>query len=290
MDEESVAFAGGNCYPVVRGTPILIDEGSSLFSIADVVANAPTTQARSYRSRKSLKNYVRQRLLPALSVDGKSHARYAELAAKIDPGPVLVIGAGDKAERYRQCFPNSPVVITDVHTQFGVDLVLDAHGIPFDDETFSLVLAPQVLEHVSRPWIVASEIQRVTRRQGYIQIEVPFAFPVHGAPYDFYRFTPSALRFLFAKCELAKLHVPEGNWSGAAVAGSHALVDSFSNRYLRMLALATSRGLLWWMKYLDRWAAGGLLGMPKGYAATFLFDGEPRDEQRLLKELEALGK
>jgi len=48
---------------------------------------------------------------------------------------------------------------------FGLPTVVaDAHELPFPDDSFDLVLASEVLEHVERPWQVAVELARVARR------------------------------------------------------------------------------------------------------------------------------
>jgi SAM-dependent methyltransferase len=281
-------FAGGNSYPVHSGIPLLIDESQSLFTIRDIMEQRPTTQAQLYRSRANLKNYVRQRLLPQLSHDAERLKRYAELAERASGGRVLVLGAGDLADEYRRLFRGSEVITSDVHTQFGAEIVFDAHQIPFKGESFSLVLAEQVLEHTARPWKAAAEMERVTREGGHIQIEVPFAFPYHGAPYDFFRFTPGALRFLFHKSAMIRLDSPEGTWSSAAIATSQAFMDLFRGRRKRWVALAAGRFLLWWMKYLDRMIPG-VSTMPKGLAVTYRKDGRPRSDEELLSDLLAGG-
>jgi ubiquinone/menaquinone biosynthesis C-methylase UbiE len=187
-------------------------------------------------------------------------------------------------DEYRRLFHRSEVIISDVHTQFGAEIVLDAHQIPFKGGSFSLVLAAQVLEHTQRPWKAAAEIERVTAEGGHIQIEVPFAFPFHGVPYDFFRFTPGALRFLFHQSEMIRLDCPEGTWSSAAIATSEALVDLFRGRRKRWVALTIGRLLFWWMKYLDRVTPPGLSSMPKGLAGTYRKDGRQRSDEELLRD------
>lgn len=285
IEGDSLLFSGGNSYPLFHGTPILIDEHDSLFKIDDIMSNLPTTQSPGYRNRNYLKNYVRQKILPTLSADRSFNERYNRLAENVAGGPVLIVGVGDKIDYFSRCFSKSKVVTADVHCQFGADIVFDAHKIPFQEESFALVLAGQVLEHTVRPWIVAQEFQRVVKNGGYIQIEVPFAFPYHGAPYDFYRFTPSALRFLFSQCVLETLEVPEGTWSAAATVMSQALIDSFKNRLLRMMAVAAGRIFLWWIKYLDN-LVKPTFNIPKGYAATYRFDGQSREQQQLLEDVQ----
>jgi hypothetical protein len=284
--DDSVHFAGSRQYPCIERRPILIDEESSLFSITDIASKLPTTQDRAYRDRASAKNYIRQRVLPGLTWDRQYSIRYRKLAERVAGQPVLVVGAGDRVEEYRRLFPTSLVVVSDVHLQFGADCAIDAHAIPFADRFFGLVLAAQVLEHTSRPWLVASEMQRVTQLGGVIHIEVPFGFPYHGAPYDFYRFTPSALRFLFAESELLELDITEGSFSSAAVFLSNSVVGLFGAKRLRQAALVGTRLGLWWMKYLDVTnSEADRFSSPKGLFITTRVDGVVRSDREMLREV-----
>lgn len=48
----------------------------------------------------------------------------------------------------------------------GVDVVANAHKLPFENDTFDLVLCTEVLEHDSAPWKTLQEIYRVLRLAG----------------------------------------------------------------------------------------------------------------------------
>jgi ubiquinone/menaquinone biosynthesis C-methylase UbiE len=181
------------------------------------------------------------------------------------------------------------VITSDVHRQFGPDIIFDAHNIPFKNDTFNLVIAGQVLEHTMKPWIVASEIQRVLKVGGFAHIETPVNFPFHAHPYDFYRFTYTGLRSLFDECAVEKSFVTEGNASSVAVMNSELLINTFSNRYARQIALFTARLLFGWIKYLDADPKDDVknirrLSIPKGIGFTFKFDGIKRTPKQLLSE------
>ncbi|MDZ7648847.1 MAG: hypothetical protein U5K54_17665 [Cytophagales bacterium] len=45
--------------------------------------------------------------------------------------PLLIVGAGDKIEYYKRTFHQSDIITSDVHLQFGPDIVFDIHQIPF---------------------------------------------------------------------------------------------------------------------------------------------------------------
>jgi SAM-dependent methyltransferase len=69
--------------------------------------------------------------------------------------------------------------------------------LDFPDATFDYVLSDQVLEHVEGdPYQAISECHRVLRPGGIALHTTCFIIPVHGAPKDFWRFTPDALSLL----------------------------------------------------------------------------------------------
>ncbi len=87
---------------------------------------------------------------------------------------------------------------------------MDCQALPMEDASFDLTYSNQVLEHVPRPWLAASEILRVTRPGG-LGIHTSCAFnPRHGPPAfeDYYRFLPAGLAALFQGAEILDL----GEW------------------------------------------------------------------------------
>jgi SAM-dependent methyltransferase len=91
----------------------------------------------------------------------------------------------------------------------------NAGALPFADDSFDAVVTFQVLEHVSEPDGAVNEIARVLTPGGTLVGSVPFVWPVHGDPHDYFRFSADGLRYLlrgFAQTEI----VPIGNAAGAA--------------------------------------------------------------------------
>ena len=287
INKDEIIFNCISKYPIINEIPIIIDETESIFKINDIIIEKSTTQNPKYRG-KSLKNVVRQKIIPSLSKDFTQVKRYEKLALKHKHGKVLIIGAGDKIEWYNSLFSNKSLVITsDVHSQFKPDVVFDSHQIPFADESFDLIIAGQVLEHTFKPWIVAKELERVVKTNGNLLIEIPFSFPYHSPPYDFFRFTFTGLRSLFTKCNLFEYEITEGNASTVAIFNSQFLIELFSSRYARMLMLFISRFLFGWLKYIDLFykkATIRSISMPKGFSMTFEKDNITRKNINLLSE------
>ncbi|WP_287740069.1 class I SAM-dependent methyltransferase [Diaphorobacter sp.] len=72
--------------------------------------------------------------------------------------------------------------------------------LQFADESFDFVLSDQVLEHVAGdPQRAIDECHRVLKPGGIAIHTTCFINPVHGAPSDYWRFTPAALELLASK-------------------------------------------------------------------------------------------
>lgn len=58
---------------------------------------------------------------------------------------------------------------------------------------FDLVICEQVLEHVIDPITAVRTLRRLCRPGGHVLVSTPFLVPIHGAPGDYWRFTPDGL-------------------------------------------------------------------------------------------------
>jgi len=75
------------------------------------------------------------------------------------------------------------------HTRADVVHDLDQFPYPFDDETFGLIEADHLLEHLSTPFRVMTELNRLLKPGGIIHILVPhfsrgFTHPEHKRGFD----------------------------------------------------------------------------------------------------------
>jgi len=126
-----------------------------------------------------------------------------EALAVAPPGPVLFIGMREPDDvasaRVDRLVHDRFVVSLDVHPGVGVTVVGDAHSMSryLRPASFAAVISLSVLEHVTAPWVVAAEVGRVLMPGGIALHAVPWTWPTHSQPNDFWRMSPAGLESLF---------------------------------------------------------------------------------------------
>lgn len=87
--------------------------------------------------------------------------------------------------------------------------------LPWPDNHFDYCVSDQVLEHVEGdPFRAVQESFRVLKPGGIAVHTTVFMFPVHGYPFDFWRFTPGALELL---CRPHGEVLESGSWGNQYV-------------------------------------------------------------------------
>jgi uncharacterized protein YbaR (Trm112 family) len=244
-----------NCnasFPIVNGIPILINEGSSVFSIADFVSQKSTF----FRPRGNLKARLGS-LIPSVSKNMRAKRNYGtfgKLLLQLAVRPrVLILGGSIIGEGMDSLIANHSIETVETDASWGprTTLICDAHDIPFEDGSFDGAIAQAVLEHVVDPYRCVDEIHRVLKVHGLVYAETPFMQQVHGGKYDFTRFTHLGHRRLFRQF----VEVESGATSGPAAAlawSYHYFLMSFtSSKILRAPISAFARLTSFYLKYLD---------------------------------------
>lgn len=79
------------------------------------------------------------------------------------------------------------------------DYFYNGTNFQFSDEEFDMVICTQVLEHVPDPLLLIKEMARVCKRGGAVIISLPFVYPEHEQPFDYFRFTRFGMTELLEK-------------------------------------------------------------------------------------------
>ena len=115
----------------------------------------------------------------------------------------LTLDIGCSNSPYIKYFPNR--IGLDVKNGDNIDVVADAHKLPFEDEKFDNILCTEVLEHLHSPHLAISEMKRVLKKDGKLILSTRFIFPLHDTPNDYYRYTKYGLRYLFKNWKIIEL-------------------------------------------------------------------------------------
>lgn len=234
--------------------PVLIDDANSVFTAAEILAQAKNPPGRRSGSQRFRLGRHLPRLTKNLKAEG-NYNKFAGILLKSSRRPkVMVIGGGEIGQGSSDLFNRTDIdfLHTDVYFSENVMLICDAHGIPLKDGSIDGVIAQAVLEHVVDPQKCVSEIHRILKQDGIVYAETPFMQQVHMAAYDFTRFTLSGHRLLFKDFEV----IDEGSacGPGAALAWSfrYFLLSWSKRRIFRQAAIAISSLTAFWLVWLDK--------------------------------------
>ncbi len=178
-------------FPVIGGLPVLIDFQNSIVRLAQLEATAGVSPVRRNTHRL---RWVSQ----FLNSSDNQHVRAFDEA--IPAGSrILIVGGASVGSGLTRLLDRRDLefVAFDIYVSPQVQLIADAHAIPFATEAFDAVIVQAVLEHVLDPGQVVAEIWRVLRPGGLVYAETPFLQHVHEGAYDFTRYTHSGHRWLF---------------------------------------------------------------------------------------------
>lgn len=127
--------------------------------------------------------------------------------AAMVPAGAMVLDAGAGTAPYRSLFEHARYESADfekVDRPYAQSTyVCDLGRIPVENGRFDFIIFNQVMEHLSEPQIVLSELHRVLKPGGRMIYTGPLFYEEHEQPYDFYRYTQFGLRHLFSRAGFA---------------------------------------------------------------------------------------
>jgi 2-polyprenyl-3-methyl-5-hydroxy-6-metoxy-1,4-benzoquinol methylase/uncharacterized protein YbaR (Trm112 family) len=181
----------GRRHPIVDGVPVMLPDGREALP-----------RDTALPERHGYDEWIPRTVFESLPPDGV----------------VLEIGAGNMAMDR----PN--LVRVDVTLTPHVDVVADAHALPFRSGVFDFVFSLAVLEHLRQPFVAAAEMDRILRPGGYVYAECAFVFPFHGHPHHYFNATHLGLAELFVTLEPVRTGVAPYQMPSFAV---RALLETY---------------------------------------------------------------
>lgn len=122
----------------------------------------------------------------------KAQIRFVkDFSENIDDCKILEIGCGGKKDFIRFFEAHNDVAQSDVRKFPGCE-VLDVIDLNLKEE-YDVILAISVLEHVYDFRRAISNMYNALRPGGHLVLSVPFFYPLHDLPGDYWRFTPMSL-------------------------------------------------------------------------------------------------
>ena len=108
------------------------------------------------------------------------------------------------------------------------DMYWDGETLHVEDQSYNSVLMTEVLEHCFTPSLILEEVQRVMKPDGFLLLTVPFLWPLHEEPHDYYRYTPYSMRRFLEEAGFKDIHIKKHG-------GLHAAMSQIIAFWLYML-------------------------------------------------------
>jgi uncharacterized protein YbaR (Trm112 family)/SAM-dependent methyltransferase len=212
-EDKLTCQACGRVYPIVNGVPVLLPDGS-----------IPNTEYQHELLVRDDYSYwiplLVMQSLPASAI-------------------ILNVGAGNQA------LDLSNVIRMDVTLTPYVDVVGDAHALPFKPGTFDLIFSLAVIEHLRNPFLAAQETFDALRNGGYVYGDCNFVFAYHGYPHHYFNASEQGLEEAFGCFE--KLRTGVAPYQMPAFALSMVL-----KTYLNKMGHSDDQRVLSYRKLLER--------------------------------------
>jgi len=182
----------------------------------------------------------------------------------------LEVGAyGNQA--YGRFFTNKTGL--DIRPGPGVDVVGSVYDLPFEDNEFDIVLCMVVMEHLEDPQRAIKEMKRVLKVGGKVLVSVPFMFPMHDTPGDYWRFTKYGLKMLFKDWDILEVSAEtDMNETFAVILQRVGYQATFYMNRLMKVCIFSLAAFVAWMPRLTKKIYGGIdrkVEEPEAFASSY---------------------
>lgn len=178
FQESNASYTCVDCH---LNYPLRVGKPDFRLNAPAAVETLDTTERFQNRVKQALRRYPRLYRFLVLAIGpsllcGPSSQQFVDSLPQ--GARVLSVGAGVLRLR-------GNVTHLDYEPYGHLDVVGDAHHLPFRDASFDAVTCESLLEHVVEPTRVINEMRRVLKPGGKVYLMVPFLFGFHAAPNDF---------------------------------------------------------------------------------------------------------
>lgn len=154
------------------------------------------------------------------------------------PRRVLNLGSGEVRLWHH-------AVNVDIQPEKEVDVVADAHRLPFIDGAFDLVVMIAVLQYCKNPTAVVHELSRVLAPGGRVYVDAPFMQPYCRDTKDRFRFSHDGLLGLFEDAFVVESCRISISGPSALAYALQSAVEAPQHRYLEYAAKYAVSVLVW---------------------------------------------
>jgi len=125
--------------------------------------------------------------------------------------------------------------------------------IELEDEIADTIVSISVMEHLKEPQNFLKESYRILKKDGYMILQVPWQWWIHESPYDYFRYTPYALKYMFEKAgfEIVEISPAGGFFSMMALK-----INYFT---IRMFKLPKYLWKIWLFSLIPFWTINQLI-------------------------------
>ncbi len=150
-----------------------------------------------FKLRKFMEFFLKTPLHPQWLLSRDEHKELQYIAG-ILRGKILEIGSGNR--RLEELLGTNKHYIGLDYPDSGrryqglPDVWGDAMHLPLQDNSIDCIAMLEVIEHLYDPQKALFEAARVIKNSGIMVITTPFLYPIHDAPFDFWRITNYQLK------------------------------------------------------------------------------------------------
>lgn len=195
---------------------LLVDE-----KMADEYVKSSQSMVDSYQPETlALERTLMARLKAFLTQDYRTRDSKKAFQDVFDgqPPSALCVSIGGGPRRPHPCLVN-----LNIGPFPGVEVVADAHLLPYADNSVDAINCEAVLEHLPEPKIAVAEMYRVLKPGGRVFAATPFLQHYHGFPHHYQNFTLTGHKHLFQSAGFSVVD------AGACVGPVYMLVGMVSN-------------------------------------------------------------